>query len=116
MLNDLRESLQQQTATTDVLKVISSSPSELEPVFNAMLENALRICEAKFGMLMLHRRGDGSFHAQVMVDAPTALVDALLPSRLCRRPETLSTECDTQKKRFTSSMRQQKRPSRSPPN
>ncbi|MFZ1951550.1 MAG: GAF domain-containing protein [Pseudolabrys sp.] len=78
LLSELRESLQQQTATTDVLTVISSSPGELEPVFKAMLESALRICEAEFGMLMLHHSGDGSFDTRVMVGAPPALVDALL--------------------------------------
>src|SRR6516162_3218593 len=58
LLNELRESLQQQTATAEVLHVISSSLGELEPVFQAMLENATRICEAKFGTLYL-REGDG---------------------------------------------------------
>jgi GAF domain-containing protein/DNA-binding response OmpR family regulator len=76
LLSELRESLQQQTATADVLRVISSSPGGLEPVFTAMLENALRICEAKFGML--NRYVDGAFVTQVMVGAPPALVDALL--------------------------------------
>src|SRR5262245_41840328 len=70
------EALEQQTATSEVLRVIASSSGELEPVFNAMLANALRICEAKFGMLQRYR--DGAFVAEVMVGAPPALVEALL--------------------------------------
>jgi GAF domain-containing protein len=53
LLNELRESLEQQTATSEVLKVISSSAGELGPVFQAMLENAVQICDAKFGNLFL---------------------------------------------------------------
>jgi GAF domain-containing protein len=58
LLNELRESLQQQTATADVLRVISASPGELMPVFNAMLENATRLCEASYGTMWL-RESDG---------------------------------------------------------
>ena len=57
LLSELRELLQQQTATADVLKVISSSPGNLTPVFDAILQNAVRICDAKFGHLWL-REGD----------------------------------------------------------
>jgi GAF domain-containing protein len=74
LLNDLRESLQQQTATADVLKVISSSPGVLEPVFNAMLENAVRICSAKFGILFLSE-GD-AFRTVALHGAPPAYAEA----------------------------------------
>ena len=59
-----------------MLRLISTSPGELQPVFSAMLENALQICAAKFGLL--YRYSDDAFVARAMVGAPPALVDALL--------------------------------------
>src|SRR5262249_41809054 len=74
LLNELAESLEQQPATADVLRVISSSPGELQPVFQAMLDNATRICEAKFGTLF---RFDGKdFHPVAQFNTPIALLEA----------------------------------------
>ena len=71
---DLTEALEQQTATSEVLRVISSSPGELEPVFSTMLENAVRICDAKFGNIY---RWDGEFlHLLAAHNTPPALVEA----------------------------------------
>src|SRR5262249_20950895 len=72
---ELSEALEQQTATSEVLQVISSSPGDLEPVFNAMLENALRICEAKFGVMF---RFDGSeFDVVALMNTPPVLTNFL---------------------------------------
>jgi GAF domain-containing protein len=79
LLNELREALEQQTATSEVLSVISSSPGELEPVFQAMLENAVRICDAKFGILF--RYENEAYEPVALFGLPTALEEFLRQQR-----------------------------------
>jgi GAF domain-containing protein len=73
LLNELRQSLEQQTATSEVLRVISSFPGELKPVFQTMLENAVRVSGAKFGVLFLSE-GNG-FRTAAMHDVPPAYAE-----------------------------------------
>src|SRR5262249_52443336 len=75
LLNELHESLQQQTATSEVLRIIYSSPGELGPVFSAVLENATRICEANFGVLF--RFNNDFVEAAAMLGVPPAFAELL---------------------------------------
>jgi signal transduction histidine kinase len=69
------EALEQQTATSEVLQVISSSPGELEPVFQAMLANAVRLCDANFGHLQLYE--NGAFRLGAMHNLPREYAQAI---------------------------------------
>jgi len=84
---ELSESLEQQTATSEVLQVISTSPGELEPVFQTMLANAVRICEAKIGSLYI-REGD-AFRTVATHNAPPAYVEARTRELLRPPPDTM---------------------------
>ena len=75
LLNELCESLQEQTATSEVLQVISSSPGDLQPVFEAMLEKAVRICDATFGeVFSVH---NGKIRLVAFHNTPASFVEAL---------------------------------------
>ena len=83
---DLSEALEQQTATSEVLRIISSSPGDLQPVFEAILSNATRLCGANFGTLYLCD-GD-AFRAAAFHNAPAAFIEARKNKLLRPGPDT----------------------------
>jgi two-component system NtrC family sensor kinase len=75
LMHELDEAIERQAATSEVLKIISTSPSNLKSVFKAILENATRICEAKFGVLNLHE--NGALRMGAMHNVPPAFAEWL---------------------------------------
>jgi two-component system, NtrC family, sensor kinase len=95
---DLSEALEQQTATSDVLKVISSSPGELEPVFKTILQNATRICSASFGNLYLH--DEDYVNLVASHNMPPAFANARRGRRLYSPPESICTAGSLKQKKL----------------
>jgi GAF domain-containing protein len=90
---DLSESLHQLTATSEVLEVISSSPGELEPVFQKMLENATRVCGANFGTMSLYEAG--SYQNVALYNVPNAATEQLLAPIRPHPKSSLATVAST---------------------
>ena len=92
---ELAEALERQTAASEVLQVISSTPGELEPVFQSMLENATRVCGAKFGIMNLYE-GDGVFVTAALHNVPPAFAASREHAQIRPYPESgLSTVART---------------------
>jgi two-component system NtrC family sensor kinase len=86
LARELNEALERQTATLDVLQIISRSPDDLQPVFQSMLKNAVRLCDARFGNIY---RWDGdALHLVATENAPIAFAQARGRSPLRPGPET----------------------------
>src|SRR6202048_1490641 len=84
LTRELAQARGEQTATSEVLHVISRSPGDLKPVFHTMLENATRICHAKFGVLQLYE--DRAFRIGAIHNAPPAFAEAMARRELLMRP------------------------------
>jgi GAF domain-containing protein len=89
LLNELRQSLEQQTATSAVLQVISGSLGELDPVFRVILGNATRICEAKFGNLYLYT--GGAFRLVASDSSSAEVASERLPGGRFHSPKELAS-------------------------
>jgi transcriptional regulator with GAF, ATPase, and Fis domain len=99
LLNELRQSLDQQTATSEVLQIVSSSLGDLEPVFATMLEKAVRICDANFGNIY---RWDGdALHLVATQNAPPAFAEARRLSASHPSPKTPTGRVIAEKRRST---------------
>ena len=85
LTHELRETLQQQSATSEVLRAISSYPGDPQPVFQAMLKNAVRLCDAEFGNIY-HWDGD-TLHLVATQNAPPAFAEARRLSAVCPSPK-----------------------------
>ncbi|WP_439364552.1 GAF domain-containing protein [Bradyrhizobium sp. DASA03005] len=84
LFEQLNESLERQTATSEVLEIISASSGALTPVFHKMLENATRICGAGFGTMNLYE--EGGFRTVALHNAPQAYVDTRLYQHIRPHP------------------------------
>ncbi len=105
---DLTEALEQQTATSEVLQVISSSPGDLEPVFATMLEKAVRICDAAFGNI--YRWDSHALHLVASHNTPPAFVEYRNRSRSPPSPRNPITSMLSTKLWFMSPILRQMRP------